>query len=223
MTYLELQDAVLDRLNLSSTEARARVKVELNQRYREVTSSTNLARTRRGTVDGAVTSGNTAVTLAGVAKVLTVFDPSLFKAPLSECTLDQIREWNAPGTVTGIPTHYAIVAHGASSVGLHLFPVPSANNTLKVDALVGFTPLVADGDIPVFPDDYHDTLVNGVMADEYDKLEKTLSAKYEAKFEKRLSDLRYYLIKSGYLKLINQDRGQWLGSTGRVWPFSNVA
>ncbi len=48
MTFVQLQNQVMNRLNLTSTDARTRIKVELNLRYREIQSGVNLSQTRRG-------------------------------------------------------------------------------------------------------------------------------------------------------------------------------
>ena len=41
-------------------------------------------------------------------------------------------------------------------------------------------------------------------------------------FETRLSDLRYFIAKSAYLKVRQQDQFGEFGLTSRVWPYSNI-
>lgn len=224
MTFLELQNQVMDRLNLTSTDARTRIKVELNLRYAEVQSSVNLDRTRRGIIQFTTASGQSYTTASGVAKVLSVYDPVFLRRPLGEVTVNQIRLMDAPLAVQGNPYLYAIEHHVNDAVTLLLFPQPQAVQTLQADALLEGTNMVDDDDEPAFPTDYHDILIQGVLADELMKMEKArpLAEKAEAKFEKRLGELRYFIIKSAYLKLQQRDQyGQW-GLSARVWPFANM-
>jgi hypothetical protein len=222
MTYLEIQDQIMRRLNLTSTDARNRIKDEINDRYREVASSTGLSKVRQGSANITVTAANPAATVTA-AKIRTIYDPTLLKDVLDEVTLDEIRTMDPAGTVTGIPTKYAIVSHNASTITLRLYPIPSANNTLVADVLSGFTALTADGDIPSFPEDYHDLLVDGVLGDELQKLEKVnpMAVMAADRFERRLADLRYFIAKSAYLSRVPHDRG-YEGS-GKVWPYSNLS
>jgi hypothetical protein len=204
MTFLEIQDEVMNRLNLTSDSARTRIKGLINSRYRAVTSGVNMKRTRAATVNVAAVANTPTVTLSNVARLGTLYDPTLLKNVLTEVTLPFIRQMDAADAVVGVPTNYAIVSHLASSMVLRLYPIPSANNTLKADVLSLATDLSADGDIPVFPEDYHDLLVDGVMADEYMKLEKQmpLAEVCENRFRERMSELRYFIHK--------------------VWPYSNL-
>jgi hypothetical protein len=208
MTFVQLQNRVMERLNLTSTEARTRIKAELNDRYREVQSAVNLARTRRGVKSFNTVSGNANVTVSGVAKLLNVYDPVILKRPLDEATPDQIRVLDAAGVTSGPPRLYAVQVHSADEITLLLWPKPASVSGLKSDAILAGTDMSADADEPSFPEDYHDILVHGVLADEYAKIDKLRPAgdKEEAKFEKRLGELRYFIISSGYLNMVSNDR-----------------
>lgn len=223
MTFLQIQDQIMKRLNLTSSEARARIKDEINDKYRELTSSVNLKRTRFSNVNVAVTGGTPTVTLSNVARLNTLYDPVFLLNTLKQIPLERIREMDAAQSATGIPDHYAIVGHNASSVTIVLYPVPSANNTLKADVLALASDLSADGDVPVFPEDYHDILVDAVLADEYYKLEKdSLGDRAEQRATKRTSDLRYFIAKSAFLHTVPQDRGAPGQLSGDIWPYANI-
>lgn len=224
MTYKEIQDQIMSRLNLTSTEARTRIKGLINDRYRAVTSSPNMARTRYASTTFAVTAGNPVTEQTGLAKVLTVYDPTYLKRPLREVTLDQIREFDAATITSGIPYAYAIEGQNAQSTTLHLYPKPTNDNTLLADVLTAFTPLVADSDVPTFPDDFHDLLVDAVMADELLKMEKAvpLAQVSLTRYQTRTSELRYFLLKSAWLKTVPTDMGGYIGEAGRVWPYANL-
>jgi hypothetical protein len=225
MTYKEIQDQIMARLNLTSTEARTRIKGLINDRYRAVTSSTGLGRSRRDTVSVPVTAGNAIAMMTGVAKLFTLFDTVNLKAPLKEVSLDALREMDSPEITEGVSYLYAIKRQQGSTIVLQLFPKPSSSYSLSADVLAAFVPLVADSDKPAFPDDFHDLLVDAVMADELLKLEKAtpLAAISRQRFEQRLSELRYFIVKSAWLHTVPRDLGGFVGDAGRVWPYSNLA
>lgn len=50
---------------------------------------------------------------------------------------------------------------------LELWPKSDIARTLHVTYLAPLTALSADGDLPIFPSDYHDLLVEGALADAY--------------------------------------------------------
>lgn len=220
MTFLELQNAVLTQLGLSSSDARARVKTFLNQRYREVQSSTNLARTRRGSVNFVTAAGSSTSTATGIAKLFTLYDPTTLDRVLSEVTLAQMREKDPTTTTTGYPYEYAITSHVADAMTVRLWPQPTAIATLVADCLLAATELSGDTDDPAIPTDFHDILVRGAKADELMRMEKArhLADKEEQKFAERLSELRYFLAKSSYLTTVPVDRAG-IASGGQVWPY----
>lgn len=224
MTYKEIQDQIMARLNLTSTDARTRIKYLINDRYRAVASSPNLARARYGKVNFPVTSGNPLSTQTNLAKLLTLYDPVYLKRPLREVALPQIREMDAAEITEGIPYCYAIEKQTNIDITVHLYPKPTNTYNLEADVLLAFTPLVNDTDIPQFPADFHDLLVDAVMADELLKLEKAtpLATISRQRYEDRLSQLRYFVIKSAWLKTVPTDMGGYIGEAGRVWPYANL-
>lgn len=220
MTYVELQNAVMDQLGLTSSDARRRVKSFLKQRYREVQSSVNVSRTRLGSVNFVTASGVSTVTASGVAKVFTVYDPTNLKRPLVETTLPRLRELDTDSSVTGYPTEYAIVSHVADAITLRLYPKPNAVLTLPADVLVSATELSADDDVPALPVDFHDILVRGAKADYLMTQEKAqrLADKEEKRFAERLADLRLFLRTSSTLHQAPYDRRGIL-PTSHVYPY----
>jgi hypothetical protein len=201
MTFLELQDRVMDRLNLSTDAARARLSSFLNERLRNVQTSCNLGRTRRGTVEEDTTPDDTDLVVTSAIKPFTI-SMADNRPALREVTVDQIRNL-LPTQAAGRPTHYAVKSFQAGGFTLELYPKPEAVYTLVIDGLLAGADLVDDTDVPGFPEDFHDILIFGAMADEYDHFDKPEQAmKQESKFEKRLRDLRYFLAKSTYLTRI---------------------
>lgn len=221
MTFLELQDAVLDRVNLSSTEARARVSRNLNIRYRRVQSTLQLDKTRRGSVDITTTSGVPTVTVSGVAKLLGLYDPNVLHRPLDEKTLAEIEARTAHNALTSTPTDFAIDEHLNDLVILRFYPIPDGAYALEGDCLLAGTDMDEDDDEPTLPTDFHDVLMEGALADELIKMEKFKeAAAKEQVYEKRLSDLRYFIAKT---RLTQASQSRVAFSARRVWPFSNLA
>lgn len=225
MTFLEIQDAVMNRLNLTSTDARTRIKTEINLRYREVQSSINMAATRRGTRTFTTTSGSSLTTQSGIAKVLNVFDPTYLKNVLMEWSLNQIRQQDPPVQVVGTSTNYAVENMVNNLITLRLYPQPTVSYDLQADCLLAGIDMVDDTDEPAIPTDFHDVLVHGVLYDELMKMEKMnpLALKEEAKFEKRLSDIRYFVAKSAWLRLSQTDSFLQWTLAARTWPYANMA
>lgn len=221
MTFATLQDRVMSRLNWSASANRDLVKAYINDRLRRVQSSLNLTPTRRGITSVATVSGNAFATVTGVAKVLGIVDAVTLKRPLLETTAHLIRAKDPAAEVTGVPEEYAIYTHLADSVQLQFYPKPDAVHTLSVDALLIGTELTSPSDEPTFPEDFHDILIHGAEADGWARLEKPkLADRAERAFEQRMSELRYFLVKSANTRNAPYDR-DGLPAIGRnVWPFN---
>jgi hypothetical protein len=212
MTYKEIQDRVMSRLNLQSTEARNRIKIEINDRYRELCTSCNLARTRRTNTSFATVQGTATYVVPACTKIENLYNRSNMQAPLSEVSVKEIRNLDPSEVLQGTPDRYAIYSQSATSVTILMYPVPDAAAQMYADVISTGTDLSLDADTPTFPVDFHDILVRGVMADELGKMEKMgpLATVQEKKFEERSGDLRYFLMKGGTKKM-QQGSG---GSTG---------
>jgi hypothetical protein len=210
----------MSRLNWSAPANRELVKTFLNDRLREVQSSLGLAATRRGLTTVATTAANSFSTITSIAKVIGIVDTTDLKRPLREVTVHEIRQKDPASEVTGLPEDYAIFKHLADSVQVLWYPQPDAVYTLSVDALLAGTELSANSDEPTFPEDFHDLLVHAAEADAWRRLEKDMMAESaERRFEKRLSELRYFIAKSAYLHQAPRDR--YNGLVGRnVWPYN---
>lgn len=217
MTFVNLQDRVMARLNLTTTAARTRIKDILNERLRRVATSTNVGRTRYGAISTATVAATPTVTTTGgggqpgIIKVRTVSIP-LENRVLDERTVDQMKTYDPDLSQTGIPRFYAIQKINATTLLIRLWPTPDAVYTLTIEGILAGTDMSADADVPGMPEDFHDMLVYGALADEYPHLEKTDLALFnEQKFEKRLSDLKYFIAKSAYLRRVE------LGDPWGMW------
>lgn len=213
MTFKNLQDRVMGRLNLTSTEARDRIKNFINERYRSLQTSINLGRVRRTEVTFPTVIGTFEYVRTDIIKPLTVRYPAGNRV-VDERTLDQIRMMDADAGTTGAPQVYAVVKYAADGCTLYIWPKPDAVYTLSIDGLARGTNMSADGDIPAFPEDFHDILEFAATADELEKMEKPdQSVGFETRTEKRTRELRYFLAKSAYLGQ-QQNDFWWAGP----WP-----
>jgi hypothetical protein len=213
MTFSEIVSATAERLNLTSPEALARIGRYVNDRNRQVTSSVGLNTSRRTTNSQNTVIGSQVLTFA-LEKLETVYTlVSGKRRVLTEMSYDDWRRADTAHPGTGDSDRYAIETTGASTVVIVLDYTPDAIEAIKADGLAPATVLATTG-VPPFPADFHDALIFGALADEYDKLEKPKQAdKYERKYEDRVSDLRYFLAKSIYLKQHQGER-----SSGIITP-----
>lgn len=206
MTFLNLQDRVMARVNRTSTEARTRIMSFLNERVRALQSSAGLARTRGGTVTLATVSGNNTLTTTGLVKITTASIPAQ-NVILGEVSFDTIRAADPAFTLTGVPRQFAVKTHGATSLGLILYPKPDAIYSVQLDGLLVGSDMSNDSDIPGLPDDFHDAIELGALSDEYAHDEKTdMALHFDARFKERTRELRYFMAKSAYLTRRQNDR-----------------
>lgn len=206
MTYTEIVNNVKSRMNLTSAEATARIGEFVNSRYRRVTSSLGLNTSRR-----AVVSANTVAeqdTLAFAVEKIELMYHEDDRQVMDELTYDAVRAMHVETPATGTPRVYAIMNAGSASVTVLLYPTPAEIAAITVDGLASVTTL-SGTDVPAFPANFHDVLVFGAMADEYNKMEKiTQSQMSEAQAAQMLSDLRYFLAKSAYLSVTQNSTGR---------------
>lgn len=218
MTFDQIVDRVLDRLNLTSVEATTRVGENLNDRYRQVTSSIGLEPVRIGTSDITVNLTNypdlpelEITTFDKLTKIMLVDGTAL--RTLKELTYDELT--NTP-TVTQTPNNWAVKEMGAHSVTIVVDGYTTDDATFRLQGYTRLTDISGTTE-PVFPEDFHDILVDGAMADELRKMEKPqLAMEREAKYEQRLSDLRMYIAKSAYMDIV---QGKNKPSLTWYWPW----
>jgi hypothetical protein len=224
VTLQQIEDRVMRRLGLTTSEQRQRVRDEINDRYREVQSTLNLGRTRRSTKTFTTVSGSRDVVASGVSVLETLRDTTVRKSPLSEITLLELRARDAADAVTGVPDTYAVSTHINDVLTLKLHPVPNQVIALSADVIASGTEMDSPDDEPTFSPDFHDILVHGALADEYMRVEKArpLGQIEEGKFEKRLGELRLHMARTAHLSRQTTDGGL-LSGRRRVSPFYQVS
>jgi hypothetical protein len=209
-TFLQLQDRVLARTTQSSTEARTRVKGYINRRLRRIATSNNCGRVRQGTVSINTVAGTATITTTGLVKVHTVRIPTQNRV-LDERTLDQMRLLDPDDSRDGVPQFFAVQGYNAATCTVRLLPIPDAVYAVSIDGILSGTELSADGDIPGLPEDFHDLLESGAIADEFKHLRQLEDAMVEEQVWKdRLSELKMWLAKSKWLSNVDKDREWWM-------------
>lgn len=214
MTFKNIQDDIMGRLGLTTPEARTRIKIMINERYRKLQTSIGMSRVRFGTITFPTVAGTSTYPTTGVIKPWTVQIPAQ-NWTLDEKSFDTIRTMDPDLSQSGRPYAYAVQKFAATSATLYLYPKPDAIYTIQVDGILTGSDLVADGDIPAFPEDFHDLLVFAASADELTKMEKPgLAQAQEIRADNRTRELRYFIEKSAYLGLMQREGADWW------WPWA---
>lgn len=209
MTFDEIVDDIMDRLNLTSIDSRDRVERQVNRYYRRVRTSLGIdtyvakdVATSANTVNGSAT-----VTFPAIQKIYRVYDDTSGSVRvLEQKSWDELRE-RTPASGNA-PTEWAVESYDDASVTVRLNVTMSEVQVLKADGILNVVDLDGD-DIPAFPTDFHDILIEGVLADEYRKREKMDLAKISLdEYERRLSDLRMWFAKNAYLTIRQGERSE---------------
>ena len=214
MTFEQLTAEICEALNLTSDEAKSRVGRRLNSRYRRVTTTIGLETSRRAQVSKAATIGNSQLTFEGIEKIIAVIRKDSGRdVPIVQVLYDELLKMSI---VTEPPSHFAVYRMGTNTVTIAMNCVPTTTFTLYADGHESIATL-SGGQTPAFPESFHDILIFGVLADEYRKMEKIgLQKEAESDYERRLSDLRMWIAKSGYLDIIQGKNSSrlypWLSS-----------
>src|SRR3990167_7771375 len=201
MIFTDIRVEIMDRLGYTSTTAQTRVGRAINRLYREVGTSIGLSFTRQTAASEVVTIGNANVTFSESEKVLQVWrlDGSSNPVVLDEVLLAEMRDSIIP--TSDKPTAWALFSTTSNGVTIRINASPETAYTIYADVIAEVSDLSGSNE-PAFPESFHDILIEGVLKDEYRKLEKVALARdSEATFQRRLSDLRMFVAKSNYLDI----------------------
>lgn len=200
MTFTEIVSDICDRLNYTSTDATTRVGKAVNRKYKEITSSIGLVTARRTEVQKAATLGVSTLIFTGIEKIITVIDKSSgTNRILQERTYEYMLD-KAPAT-SDSPQEYAIVNMGASTTSILMDVTPQTAFVLYAEGHATAGTLSGTQE-PAFSESFHDVLIEGVLVDEYRKLEKPDYMKAsKAIFDQRMGELRLWIAKSAWLDI----------------------
>lgn len=217
MTFDQIATEVMDRLNYSSSTALTRVGRAINRKYRLVTSSIGLQLSRRVRVQQAMSIGISTVTFTNTEKVIGLINQNVTPyRNLKELSIEELRN-SQPYTASDGPSSYAVVAQASDSITVEVNCIPQTAFILFADVHQSVIDLVGTAE-PAFPKSFHDILIEGVIADELRKMEKSALAQYaQHEFDRILSDLRMWIAKANYVDIYqgkNQDTRFAVGSSG---------
>jgi hypothetical protein len=196
MTVDEAVAEICGRLNLTSQDAKTRVAATFNRYYRTVTSTLGIDAARFTSVTATTTNGVATLEFTGLEKIDRVIDATTASAIrlLTEVTIHQVRSMQ-PGT--GEPVCFAIQSTDANSVTIRMDTLPQTTYSLVADGWSTLGDLTGN-DSPAIPASFHDILIQYVLAEEYERKEKTdLADRCFQKAEHRLSELRFHLADTG--------------------------
>lgn len=201
MTFTEIRTEIMDRLGYTSTTAQTRVGRLINKVYRAITTSIGIRRARYTNTSMAVTVGNSEVTFSGAEKLLYVWTQTSSGVPtvLTEVPIERLRE--SVASTSDTPKTFGIKSQTSNAVTIRLDSVPETAYTIYADYIAEISDL-SGSEQPAFPESFHDIIIEGVLRDEYRKLEKIqLSRESENTYQQRLSDLRMFLAISGTMDM----------------------
>jgi len=121
-----------------------------------------------------------------VFRVVSAFN-STNKSKLTptEGIAEHLFQW-ASQTEDGVPVQYRVFNNQ-----FQVYPLPTILTTFTIEYLVRPADLGADGDIPVFPSEYHDLLVEGALADAYlDDGNLKQQVAHEARYKEQFMQMR---------------------------------
>jgi len=197
VTFLQLQDDALERLNLPtavSSDARTRIKRYINEGYRLLLADIGMGRARDSTAQISVVAGTEEYTVT--AMQIRAIRDTTNDLLLQEVSLVDLRGFDPGDDETGTPTHYAVRKAGATTLLVRLYPSPSANNTLDCDIVAAVTALSNDADVPVIPEDFHSILSVYARLCEYEKMDDTRYQLASKEYIAQARQLRFALRKS---------------------------
>jgi hypothetical protein len=205
VTYLQLQDDVLERINqdssLVSSAPRTRVKRFINEWYRRVLGMPWAGRIRDSATTITTAAGTSEYTVTA-ASIRDVYDATN-DWKLEERSLGWLRERDPGSDATGNPVVFVIKGRTATTLTVVLWPTPTAIATIKVDAEGATTELSANGDIPIIPVDFHHILADGALYHEYMRMGDVQRAQLAKNdIDRGMRELRVFLYSTDTQRLV---------------------
>jgi hypothetical protein len=212
MTFLQIVDDALERLNLpttASSDARTRIKRFVNEGYKLLLADNGMSRARDTTATITQVAGTAEYTVTA-SKIRSIRDVTN-NVRLTEVTLSALRSLDPGDTSEGNPTHYAVRQTSATTVKVRFWPIPTSTDNLSCDIVGAVTDLSADADVPVFASEFHPILSVYARMAEYEKMDDTRYDRARQEYIALARQLRFYLRKSDTLSIAQgaMPRGYW--------------
>lgn len=205
MTFNNIVSKIMNRLNLSSEEARTRIREMTNEGYREITSSVGMNEPRRVDtmyiMDPDIFTDLPIHDFIGYEKLTRIMAVDEDGKPLQQVHPFHYDDIAMRTQRSGRPTAYAVKTTTGASVTVLFDSTPTDIFYLQVEGY-GIAEDLVEDDIPAFADSFHDMIVEYVLYHELMKLEKPQLAQLALqRYQGRLSDLRMFIAKSAYLDI----------------------
>lgn len=228
MTKGEIVQNIMDRLNLTSTTARTRIGNVVDRYYLRATAAIGVKNTSRRVFDieSVATIGDETFEFDLMEKITRIYyvNSNGEKVFPREVTIDELREISLMDSGDE-PARYAVRESGAMYVIIQVDMLPETAYSMFADGY-GNASALDDDQQPIFPESFHDILVEGPLKDEYKKLGmRDLAKDSRDEYEMRLAELRQWGATSAYLKI--QQGGRARGSrvikdnSGVPWSTKN--
>ena len=211
MTFTTIRTEILDRLNLSSSDASTRVGRLINQSYRRITSDIGLHTSRETSTSTTTSIGSASITFTGMEKIGRIWfvDSDSVVHPIREVPYDELREITLPDSDS--PTRWAVKSMAGTTVTILLDAAAETVYSISAD---GYTTLsdLSGTDVPAFPESYHDVLIEDVLTKEYKKIQQLQESRDSAAIvDKRMGQLRLWIAMSHHKKIRQND-------TAKIFP-----
>ena len=230
MTFLEIFQDVARRTDKNAAapdpETKLRLQTFINDRYRELMRLPGVMNMRDETFNvgtnytfQSVLGQNTVQLPATIIAVTNLID-STHRIDLVQRTMAWLREHDPsqPGTSTGTPTSYVLAPYAAGGWTLVLWPTPAGVYRYTVDGTKARTALVADGDVPALPEDFHTLLVWGGCEDELIHMDDNRSQAFAERWRKDVAALKGFLHHIRGERLIPNSRSAGWSPLGGNYP-----
>ena len=196
-TFVDIQNSVIAKARLSSTNDLSKVKDWINQAYADVCLTTELNITSSTMT---VTAGSYSYTLpSAVLRIKEmVITPvgSTVSAPLRQTTLDDIlRRRRAAGGMQnfgGYVTHYALLGIN----DFEIWPTPQAADSITIYYVAAPTALSADSDTTILPEPFASKILEfGALAEAADFKGDPAGPQWAAEYQQWMQRLRAHLTR----------------------------
>jgi hypothetical protein len=196
-TFVDIQNAVINKLRLDSTNDLSKVKDWVNQVYAQAVEETE-ANVTLATMS--LTANSYSYTLpSGILRIKSmVVTPvgSTVSAPLQSTTLDYIlrRRQSAGGATAlgGYVSHYALLGLNDFEV----YPTPASADSLTIYYVAAPTALSADADVTIFPEPFATKILEyGASAEGADFKGDPSESEYRALYDQWIMKLRSHMTR----------------------------
>lgn len=197
-TFLDLQQAVIQNQRLDGTDDLQKAKDWINQAYASAAAQTNFY--ENSSVSAALTANQSSIAVPAALIIVEFIVPSGSDgskwSPMDLVSFEEVlenRAWSGGSAApTGAPYQYAYRSAAAPSI--EFWPPASGGETLTFYGAQLPAPLVADGDLPIFPEPHATDVLEAGALVEAAKFKKDLFflSTYQGMSQEAVAKLRAF-------------------------------